>query len=347
MWFRLFVGVFVACLLAASAVYILWSLCEDTIFPRDLYSGARVPFGDELSLGWPPNASSFRVLQISDTQVTFMDEACRDLPAGFRGRCGVANTTLFIERLMRSVRPDFVVVSGDVVSAPRDPRAAFGATLSPIEASGVPYGVVLGNHDVDSCGAWDLETTSRHVRGRASVAGTSRVRVGGDRLHLWLVDYNFTSDTYLDASHLAWIADPSRATPSTPLASLAFLHVPLRGTERAVSRVGRTYEKVYPPPRESGLALALGRLPGMVAVGFGHDHTNDYCGDLPPDSGGLRVCYAGAAGYTTYGHPSMARRARVYDLFWDGGVRTHKVLDNPGGGRLQTVDTQWLRPRRR
>ena len=47
---------------------------------------------------------------------------------------------------------------------------------------------------------------------------------------------------------------------------------------------------------------------GDVKVVFtGHDHGNDFCGELT----GIHLCYAGGFGYHAYGKAGWGRRARV------------------------------------
>ena len=45
----------------------------------------------------------------------------------------------------------------------------------------------------------------------------------------------------------------------------------------------------------------------VKAVFTGHDHLNDFCGELT----GIQLCFAGGFGYHAYGKAGWARKARV------------------------------------
>ena len=73
---------------------------------------------------------------------------------------------------------------------------------------------------------------------------------------------------------------------------------------------------------------------GNVKAAFiGHDHVNDFCGNLK----GVWFCYGGGFGYHAYGRPNCHRRARVIEAkvgkgrdTWTGVERfkTWKRLDD-------------------
>lgn len=45
----------------------------------------------------------------------------------------------------------------------------------------------------------------------------------------------------------------------------------------------------------------------VKAVFMGHDHLNDFCGDID----GIWFCYGGGVGYHAYGRAGWSRRVRV------------------------------------
>lgn len=314
-------------LATALALLLLWSACPDYLVRRDRYA-SNLPFGATAELQ-PKSAYLFRVLQISDPQVEWVLDRCKDVPP--RERCGVRNTSRFIERLVRTFRPDFVVVSGDLVFGPRTPLAAFDAVLRPL--GDVPYATILGNHDVQRCAAWDQRQVAAHLTRRALLAGTSSLRVtlGAQTICLYMIDYSYVhTATWVNPRHLEW----AKTACGNGTAAAAFTHFPI-----AKLRPGRgtKYEPVDSPPAPASLVNALQSLPAMTAVGFGHDHVNDFC-----DTATFKfaACYAGSVGYTTYGRVGFARRARLYDFLADGAVHTFKVVDGP---KLRAVDPQRLR----
>lgn len=101
----------------------------------------------------------------------------------------------------------------------------------------------------------------------------------------------------------------------------------------------------------SGVLQTLVSMKDVKAVFMGHDHTNDFCGNLD----GIWFCYGGGFGYHGYGKAGWPRRARVVSLElgkgkkdWTGvqRIKTWKHLDD---GKLSKIDEQvlweWQSPR--
>lgn len=118
--------------------------------------------------------------------------------------------------------------------------------------------------------------------------------------------------------------------------SLAFLHIPLPefGDHRLRIRNGHRGEPTESPSENSHFYDALVGE-GIVAVGCGHDHVNDFCALLPqqnsdkPPRLGPWLCYGGGSGfggYCSYGGKRFHRRTRVWEI-------------NTSTGRLKT----WMR----
>ncbi|KAL0002445.1 hypothetical protein SO802_016226 [Lithocarpus litseifolius] len=65
------------------------------------------------------------------------------------------------------------------------------------------------------------------------------------------------------------------------------------------------------------------------AVFTGHDHLNDFCGELT----GIQLCYAGGFGYHAYGKAGWARRARVV-------VVNLEKMEKGGWGAVKSIETR-------
>lgn len=99
----------------------------------------------------------------------------------------------------------------------------------------------------------------------------------------------------------------------------------------------------------SGFFARLVERGDVKAVFTGHDHLNDFCGEL----NGIQLCYAGGFGYHAYGKAGWDRRARVVVASLEKSktgkwgrlqsIRTWKRLDDE---HLSTIDVQtlWTRP---
>lgn len=131
----------------------------------------------------------------------------------------------------------------------------------------------------------------------------------------------------------------------TPLA-LGFFHIPIPEVRQLYFQniVGQFQEAVACSSVNSGVLKALVSMRNVKAVFLGHDHTNDFCGNLD----GIWFCYGGGSGYHGYGKLDWPRRARVIlaklskkENTWMGLERlsTWKRLDDE---MLSKIDEQVL-----
>jgi hypothetical protein len=98
-----------------------------------------------------------------------------------------------------------------------------------------------------------------------------------------------------------------------PLNALAFFHIPFPEFETVWEKglcVGVKQEEVCSPRLNSGLFTAMYECGDVSGVFVGHDHVNDYDGELH----GIRLCYGRGSGYNTYGREGFPRGARVICL---------------------------------
>lgn len=82
----------------------------------------------------------------------------------------------------------------------------------------------------------------------------------------------------------------------------------------------------------SGFFATLVEAGDVKAVFTGHDHLNDFCGDVS----GIQLCYAGGFGYHAYGKAGWPRRARVVL------ASLKKSKEEGGWGMLESIKT-WKR----
>ncbi|KAJ6699731.1 INACTIVE PURPLE ACID PHOSPHATASE 28-RELATED [Salix purpurea] len=136
----------------------------------------------------------------------------------------------------------------------------------------------------------------------------------------------------------------SSATP-TPCA-LAFFHIPIPEVRQLYYQkiIGQFQEGVACSSVNSGVLQALVSMGDVKAVFMGHDHKNDFCGNLES----IWFCYGGGFGYHAYGIAGWPRRARVIlaelekgENSWMGmeRIRTWKRLDDE---KLSKLDEQVL-----
>ena len=140
---------------------------------------------------------------------------------------------------------------------------------------------------------------------------------------------------------------------------MAFIHIPLpEYAEPNILLTGGAYrEGVTAPAFNSGFYSALAEE-GVVAVGCGHDHVNDYCAlrpSLTPPKDdeasashrsaktgklGPWMCYAGASGFGGYGgYGGYQRRVRVWEVDSNAGrVLTWKRVECCGEETRKKID---------
>uniref|UniRef100_A0A0E0ADW1 Calcineurin-like phosphoesterase domain-containing protein n=1 Tax=Oryza glumipatula TaxID=40148 RepID=A0A0E0ADW1_9ORYZ len=128
--------------------------------------------------------------------------------------------------------------------------------------------------------------------------------------------------------------------------AFAFFHIPIpevRGLWYTGFK-GQYQEGVACSTVNSGVLDTLTSMGDVKAVFLGHDHLNDFCGDL----NGIWFCYGGGFGYHAYGRPHWPRRARVIHTELKKGqkswvevesIHTWKLLDDE---KLTKIDEQVL-----
>ncbi|KAF8083508.1 hypothetical protein N665_0769s0008 [Sinapis alba] len=155
-----------------------------------------------------------------------------------------------------------------------------------------------------------------------------RETVQGRRTYGWIKD-----------SQLHWLQDTSNQGHNQSIASnppaLAFFHIPILEVRDLwyTPFIGQFQEGVACSIVQSGVLKTFVSMGNVKAAFIGHDHVNDFCGNLK----GVWFCYGGGFGYHAYGRPNWHRRARVIDAklgkgrdTWTGveRIKTWKRLDD-------------------
>ena len=304
---------------------------------------------------------TFTIVQFTDTHVTNTEPADEQ-------------TVALMTQVLEAEQPDLVMLTGDVIDGGRcpDPAAAWRLALSPIVAQGLPWAATFGNHDDE--GRLDriqLMALQQSIPGCLSQPGPSRLtgvsnyvlrvlEAQGNKpvAHLYCLDSNSYSPTgvgvydWIHRDQVAWYAQTARelaeANGGEKIPALAFFHIPLPEYNEVWDYHtchGVKYEEICPPFVNSGFFAALHEAGDVLGTFVGHDHVNDFVGDLH----GIRLAYGRATGYNTYGRDGMARGARVIRLTqgersfrtWlrlDGGeVITNQPPHAPEGVRMLSV----------
>lgn len=208
----------------------------------------------------------------------------------------------------------------------------------------------FGNYNLMVHGAYGSPLANHSILDLFFLDSGDRVTENGRRTYGWIRE-----------SQLDWLRGLSQRDPGedwqhnyfsdscllrkTPLA-LAFFHIPIPELRQLYYRevVGQFQEAVACSSVYSGVLNTLVSMSNVKAIFMGHDHINDFCGNLD----GIWFCYGGGSGYHGYGMVDWPRRARVIlaqlsknENTWTGleRISTWKRLDDE---MLSKIDEQVL-----
>jgi len=285
---------------------------------------------------------SFTILQITDLHYGESETA----DAGNQ-----KNVRFFIE----NIKPDVVVVTGDLVSGyawdMEDPTfyQSHWANFSQVfNETQTYYAYALGNHDhqgnfnreqiakLDMTSPYSLMNASKELDWASTynVPIFSSYNKSALATNLWLFD---SGDQYMldlswgkiTADQMTWfkskaheLREQYREIPH----SMAFFHIPLPEfmdvwNDQPV--FGEKYEDVCCPLFDHGTVFDQFVQEGVSGVFCGHDHNNYYGGW----NRGIELVYGRKSGYGSYGPPeNVTRGARVITLKEKFDLKTNKII---------------------
>lgn len=286
-----------------------------------------------------------KILQISDAQIGHERDKCQDLTSEeMLLPCDAQNTTGFIKRLLQQDCPDFVVFTGDNVYGTHGDAYAqkiLGLITESVALAGIPFAVITGNHDVElpwmSIRAMHsfLQKDKRHGGAGAVLSGNGVINFEQDNstaLQIFLFEYMHSNCVFCwNGAYTAQGQYQPMVTEQISFLesnrklntlAIAFAHVPVQEYSKARNKLGNFSEPVQ-HARDRHFYTALLREKIHV-LSVGHDHVNDFCGQADNQ---ISLCYAGSAGYTTYGSTGQSRRARFF-LVTSAQISTYVRLDD-------------------
>ncbi|KAI3777227.1 hypothetical protein L1987_47025 [Smallanthus sonchifolius] len=292
--------------------------------------------------------------------------ACEDVFPEQFAHCSDLNTTFFIERMIQAEKPDLVVFTGDNIygADTTDPVASLDAAFGPAVSSNIPWAAVLGNHDQES--TLSREGVMKHIVGMEHTLsqlnpfgvdvidgfGNYNLEVHGIEgsdsenksvLNLYFLDSGDYSTVpsipgygWIKPSQQFWFQQTSmKLQKKSKTPGLAYFHIPLPeyASFDSSNFTGVKQEGISSASVNSGFFTTLVEAGDVKAVFTGHDHINDFCGELT----GIHLCYAGGFGYHAYGKAGWSRRARVV-------VVSLEKKSNGLVKGLQNIDSSHVRP---
>lgn len=279
-----------------------------------------------------------------------------------------------MELVLDAEQPDFVMFTGDVIYTGKhsdgscscgDPKQAFREAVAAAEQRSIPWGIVFGNHDTENGITRDelMVEVLKHAYtlaepGPRDIHGTGNYVLpvfGADDDQAAALLYCLDSGDYsghprvpgydwIRHDQVQWYLEKSREWKArrqdVVLPAIAFFHIPLPEYQEVWDTeicYGDKNEEVCAARTQAGFFSAMLEQGDVTAAFCGHDHTNDYWGELY----GIRLYYGRATGFNTYGKEGFPRGARVIRLTenernvdsWlrlaDGSVVRHQAEHRP------------------
>lgn len=259
------------------------------------------------------------------------------------------STYMLMRNIIAKEKPDFVVLTGDIVVS-GGAAQIWHEVVQPMTEAHVPFAVTFGNHDTetDLSKSQILELLQGNKYNMTHNADKRLSGVGNCSLPVfssegkempWAI-YLFDSHAYPNNSALGtydwikndqiqWYRKQSSAyarKEGKSINALAFFHIPLLEFEQVRNQkttFGSIDEPVCSPSINSGLFLSFVEMGNVIGVFTGHDHNDDYVGQLA----GICLGYGRKTGYASAYHEILKRGARIIELYenekkFDTHIRT-------------------------
>ena len=264
-------------------------------------------------------------------------------------------TRALMEQVLELEKPDLVLLTGDVIEGGScaDPARSWREAVAPIIERKLLWAAVFGNHDDEgTLSRRALMALQQSLPGCLSEPGPENLSGVGNYLldirasasnqtaaRLYCLDSQSYAEPktagygWIQPDQITWYLECAQAARAAndgqPLPALAFFHIPFPEYNEAWDTQkcqGNKHETICCPNFNSGFFAALRQGGDVLGTFVGHDHVNDFEGELY----GIRLCYGRATGFNTYGLTGFPRGARVIQLYEDKlDFKTWLSFENP------------------
>jgi len=271
------------------------------------------------------NDSTFKIIQFTDVHWV-SDQVCN-----------ASNVALMNDILDRE-KPDLVVYTGDVVLSEMESlkqlQKAWTEVTQSVRNHKVKWIAMLGNHDSEGKVSRDdvykvLSSLDYNINPKpngilhdfALPVKTGKGEIGAA---VYLFDSNDYASMYQPGKY-GWIGkdqveryqqtsdELTKQHQNTPVPSLAFFHIPIPEYKQVIIQkdkiVGHAFEDVSSPEINTGLYAAMALNGDVIGAFCGHDHNNDFIGEL----NNIGLAYGRCTGSNAYGE--LRNGARVITLY--------------------------------
>jgi predicted MPP superfamily phosphohydrolase len=272
------------------------------------------------------NDGKFKIVQFTDTQ----DGANTD-----------PRTITLMNNILDKEEPNLVVLTGDNIDGKckteEDVKKAINNIAEPMENRKIPWAVVFGNHDEEHNLMTEEEMMKIYMSyhynissiGPKNIDGTGNynILINGSKVNkpvfnVYMLDSgryapnNIGGYDWIKFSQIDWYRKTSsqlNKENKKTIPALMFFHIPLpefKQVWESGNVVGARNEDECPAKINSGLFTSLLEMGDVKGVFVGHDHVNDYVGELD----GIKLGYSRNVGYGTYGKDGFSRGGRVFEI---------------------------------
>ncbi len=271
------------------------------------------------------NNGKFKIIQFTDLHCQTNGETiCYD----------DKETLKLMHYIIEAENPDLIVLTGDAVYGENN-VLALETALIPIVEANLPWAYVFGNHDseygsdktilfkaaqaIPNC---LMQNFDNNISGLGNYYLELKSITGDVKWVLYFMDslqYNNNKNVegydFFKRDQINWYFNTSsqlhKLHPNH--SQLAFFHIPLPEYNDVWNHsicYGNKLENVCCPKQNSGMFSSMLEVGVMKGIFAGHDHINDYHGNLH----GIELFYGRGSGHNTYSTKGYIHGARVIEL---------------------------------
>ena len=282
------------------------------------------------------NEETFKIVQFTDLH---WDAKSDRMP----------QNVIIIEKVLQTEKPDLIVLTGDIVTAPPE-EEAWRRLITTIEKFKTPWTITFGNHDEDhhlkKPEIFKMMKSYPYFlgeEGNVSGVGNFTLPIYGNKNKvesvLYFMDSHAGSQSpalskydWIKFDQIDWFRKQSdlytAKNNNSPVPSLAFLHIPLPEYEfikNDENTIGTKRDNIGCPDFNSGVFTAFSEKKNIMGVFVGHAHNNNFIGMYK----NIALGYGNVSGLDAYG--KLPRGGRVIVLkkgkfVFDSWIRTEEGI---------------------